>query len=56
MNKNLDFHKEKLAQILKDIKDKKAKIYSQEEFEILLEARKAKLLAKIANEKQASGQ
>ena len=57
MNQNLEFHKQKLAEILEADKRGELKTYSKEEFEALLEARKQRLLEKIAQEqKQASGQ
>ena len=57
MNPNLEFHKQKLAEILERDKRGKLKTYSKEEFETILEARKQRLLEKIAQEqKQASGQ
>ena len=57
MNPNLEFHKQKLAEILERDKRGVLKTYSKEEFETILEARKQKLLEKIAQEqKQASGQ
>ena len=57
MNPNLEFHKQKLAEILEADKRRELKTYSKEEFEALLEARKQRLLEKIAQEqKQASGQ
>ena len=57
MNPNLEFHKQKLAEILEADKRGELKTYSKEEFEALLEARKQRLLEKIAQEqKQASGQ
>lgn len=56
-NPNLEFHKQKLAEILERDKRGELKTYSKEEFEALLEARKQRLLEKIAQEqKQASGQ
>lgn len=56
-NPNLEFHKQKLAEILEADKRGELKTYSKEEFEALLEARKQRLLEKIAQEqKQASGQ
>lgn len=57
MNQNLEFHKKKLAEILELDKRGELKTYSKEEFEAILEARKQRLLQKIAQEqKQASGQ
>ena len=57
MNPNLEFHKQKLAEILERDKRGELKTYSKEEFETILEARKQRLLEKIAQEKkQASGQ
>lgn len=57
MNPNLEFHKQKLAEILEADKRGELKTYSKEEFEALLEARKQRLLEKIAQEqKQASRQ
>ena len=57
MNPNVEFHKQKLAEILEADKRGELKTYSKEEFEALLEARKQRLLEKIAQEqKQASGQ
>lgn len=57
MNPNLEFHKQKLAEILEADKRGELKTYSKEEFEAILEARKQRLLEKIAQEqKQASGQ
>ena len=57
MNSNLEFHKQKLAEILEADKRGELKTYSKEEFETILEARKQRLLEKIAQEqKQASGQ
>ena len=56
-NPNLEFHKQKLAEILERDKRGELKTYSKEEFETILEARKQRLLEKIAQEqKQASGQ
>ena len=56
-NPNLEFHKQKLAEILKRDERGELKTYSKEEFETILEARKQRLLEKIAQEqKQASGQ
>ena len=56
-NPNLEFHKQKLAEILEADKRGELKTYSKEEFEAILEARKQRLLEKIAQEqKQASGQ
>ena len=57
MNPNLEKNKQKLAEILEADKRGELKTYSKEEFEALLEARKQRLLEKIAQEqKQASGQ
>ena len=57
MNPNLEFRKQKLAEILERDKRGELKTYSKEEFEAILEARKQRLLEKIAQEqKQASGQ
>ena len=57
MNPNLELHKQKLAEILEADKRGELKTYSKEEFEAILEARKQRLLEKIAQEqKQASGQ
>lgn len=56
-NPNLEFHKQKLAEILERDKRGELKTYSKEEFETILEVRKQRLLEKIAQEqKQASGQ
>ena len=56
-NPNLEFYKQKLAEILEADKRGELKTYSKEEFEAILEARKQRLLEKIAQEqKQASGQ
>ena len=56
-NPNLEFHKQKSAEILERDKRGELKTYSKEEFETILEARKQRLLEKIAQEqKQASGQ
>ncbi|MDD6162254.1 MAG: hypothetical protein PUB35_05600 [Campylobacteraceae bacterium] len=46
MNPNLEFHKQKLAQILERDKRGELKTYSKEEFETILEARKQRLLEK----------
>ena len=57
MNPNLEFHKQKLAEILKRDKRGELKTYRKEEFETILEARKQRLLEKIEKKKkQASGQ
>ena len=50
MNPNLEFHKQKLAEILERDKRGELKTYSKEEFETILEARKQRLLEKIAQE------
>ena len=46
-NPNLEFHKQKLAEILEADKRGELKTYSKEEFVALLEARKQRLLEKI---------
>ena len=45
-NPNLEFHKQKLAEILERDKRGELKTYSKEEFETILEARKQRLLEK----------
>ena len=56
MNQNLEFHKQKLAEILKRDARGEAKYLSLEEFKAKMEERKQKLLKKLDEEKQASGQ
>ena len=55
-NPNLEFHKQKLAEILKRDARGEAKYLSLEEFKAKMEERKQKLLKKLDEEKQASGQ
>ena len=55
-NPNLEFHKQKLAEILKRDARGEAKYLSLEEFKAKMEERKQKLLKKSDEEKQASGQ
>lgn len=55
-NPNLEFHKQKLAEILKRDARGEAKYLSLEEFKAKMEKRKQKLLKKLDEEKQASGQ
>ena len=55
-NRNLEFHKQKLAEILKRDARGEAKYLSLEEFKAKMEERKQKLLKKLDEEKQASGQ
>ena len=55
-NPNLEFHKQKLAEILKRDARGEAKYLSLEEFKAKMEKRKQKLLNKLDEEKQASGQ
>ena len=55
-NPNLEFHKQKLAEILKRDARGEAKYLSIEEFKAKMEERKQKLLKKLDEEKQASGQ
>ena len=55
-NPNLEFHKQKLAEILRRDARGEAKYLSLEEFKAKMEERKQKLLKKLDEEKQASGQ
>ena len=55
-NPNLEFHKQKLAEILKRDARGEAKYLSLEEFKAKMEERKQKLLKKLDEEKQASRQ
>ena len=55
-NPNLEFHKQKLAEILKRDARGEAKYLSLKEFKAKMEERKQKLLKKLDEEKQASGQ
>ena len=55
-NPNLEFHKQKLAGILERDARGEAKQLSLEEFKAKMEERKQKLLKKLDEEKQASGQ
>ena len=55
-NPHLEFHKQKLAEILKRDARGEAKYLSLEEFKAKMEERKQKLLKKLDEEKQASGQ
>ena len=56
MNPNLEFHKQKLAEILERDKRGELKTYSKEEFEALQKKHDQELLEKLDEEKQASGQ
>lgn len=55
-NPNLEFHKQKLAEILERDARGEAKYLSLEEFKAKMEERKQKLIKKLDEEKQASGQ
>ena len=56
MNSNLEFHKQKLAEILEADKRGELKTYSKEEFEALQKKHDQELLEKYANNKKVSGQ
>ena len=51
MNPNLEFHKQKLAEILEADKRGELKTYSKEEFEALQKKHDQELLEKYANNK-----
>ena len=50
-NPNLEYHKEKLAQIIKDIDEGKAKMYSFEEAKQLMDEHSKELIKKYSAKK-----
>nr|WP_321313142.1 hypothetical protein [uncultured Campylobacter sp.] len=50
-NPNLEYHKEKLAQIIKDIDEGKAKMYSFEEAKKLMDEHSKELIKKYSAKK-----
>ena len=56
MNQNLEFHKQKLAEILEADKRGELKTYSKEELKKKKKKHDQELLEKYANNKKVSGQ